>query len=181
MLSDEVYGDYVFGDFSSISKYDYDKTITISSFSKRYAMTGFRVGYAISSKEIISKMTRVQAVAITSVAEPMQYAALAALGADPSKNIEVMKRRVRLVYSKLKKMSLRCTEPDGSMYAYPELPKDMEDMLLVEKLLEKGVAIAPGSGFGDSYRRFVRISACQPERILEKGLEVISSVMKEQL
>jgi aspartate aminotransferase len=180
LLSDEVYADYVFGGFDSIRKYDYSKTIMVGSFSKRYAMTGFRVGYAIASKEIISKMTRVQSVAITSVAEPMQHAALAALNVDPSENIEIMKRRVGLVYNKLKKMSLRCVEPDGAMYAYPELPKNMEDLLLVDKLLEKGVAIAPGSGFGDSYRRFVRISACQPERMLEKGLEVIASVMEEQ-
>jgi len=92
-----------------------------------------------------------------------------------------MKKRVGLVYNKLKKMSLRCVEPDGAMYAYPELPEDKVDMPLVEKLLEKGVAIAPGSGFGDSYRRFVRISACQPRRILEEGLEVMASVMREHL
>jgi aspartate aminotransferase len=181
LLSDEVYADYVFGEFSSVRKHDYAKTIIVGSFSKRYAMTGFRVGYAIASKEVISKMTRVQAVAITSVAEPMQYAALAALDVDPSENIELMKRRVGLVYDKLKKMSLRCVEPDGAMYAYPELPKRAEDMALVERLLEKGVAIAPGSGFGDSYKRFVRISACQPEKILEKGLEVMASVMREQM
>ena len=181
LLSDEVYADYVFGEFSSVRKHDYAKTIIVGSFSKRYAMTGFRVGYAIASKEVISKMTRVQAVAITSVAEPMQYAALVALDVDPSENIKLMKRRVGLVYDKLKKMSLRCVEPDGAMYAYPELPKRAEDMALVERLLEKGVAIAPGSGFGDSYRRFVRISACQPEKILEKGLEVMASVMREQM
>ena len=181
LLSDEVYADYVFGEFSSVRKHDYAKTIIVGSFSKRYAMTGFRVGYAIASKEVISKMTRVQAVAITSVAEPMQYAALAALDVDPSENIELMKRRVGLVYDKLKKMSLRCVEPDGAMYAYPELPKRAEDMALVERLLEKGVAIAPGSGFGDSYKRFVRISACQPEKILERGLEVMASVMREQM
>src|ERR687893_30315 len=181
LLSDEVYADYVFGEFSSIRKHDYAKTIIVGSFSKRYAMTGFRVGYAIASKEIISKLTRVQAVAITSVAEPMQFAALVALNVDPSENIKLMKRRVGLVYRKLKKMSLRCVEPDGAMYAYPELPKREEDMALVEKLLEKGVAIAPGSGFGDSYKRFVRISACQPEKILEKGLEVMASVMREQM
>src|ERR687893_62780 len=181
LLSDEVYADYVFGEFNSIRRYDYAKKIMVGSFSKRYAMTGFRVGYAIASKEIISQLTRVQAVAITSVAEPMQYAALAALDVDPSENIELMKRRVGLVYDKLKKMSLRCVEPDGAMYAYPELPKRAEDMALVERLLEKGVAIAPGSGFGDSYRRFVRISACQPEKILEKGLEVMASVMREQM
>jgi aspartate aminotransferase len=181
LLSDEVYADYAFGEFNSIHKYDYAKTIMVGSFSKRYAMTGFRVGYAIASKEIISKMTRVQAVAITSVAEPMQHAALAALEVDPLDNIKLMKKRVGLVYNKLKKMSLRCVEPDGAMYAYPELPKSEEDMALVERLLEKGVAIAPGSGFGDSYKRFVRISACQPEKILEKGLEVMASVMRDQL
>jgi aspartate aminotransferase len=182
LLSDEVYADYVFGgEFNSVRKHDYTKTIIVGSFSKRYAMTGFRVGYAIASKEVIPKMTRVQAVAITSVAEPMQYAALVALDVDPSENIKLMKKRVGLVYRKLKKMSLRCVEPDGAMYAYPELPKREKDMALVEKLLEKGVAIAPGSGFGDSYKRFVRISACQPEKMLEKGLEVMASVMREQL
>ena len=180
LLSDEVYADYVFGQFNSIRKYDYAQTIMVGSFSKRYAMTGFRVGYAIANKEIISKMTKVQAVAITSVAEPMQHAALAALQEHPSENIELMKNRVSLVYNKLKKMSLKCIEPDGAMYAYPELPKGEEDISIVEKLLKKGVAIAPGSGFGDSYRRFVRISACQPENILEEGLEIIASVLKEQ-
>jgi aspartate aminotransferase len=79
LLSDEVYADYVFVEFNSIREYDYTKSITIGSFSKRYAMTGFRVGYGIANKEIISKMARVQAVAITSVAEPMQQSALAAL------------------------------------------------------------------------------------------------------
>jgi aspartate aminotransferase len=180
LLSDEVYADYVFGEFSSIRKYDYASSIVVGSFSKRYAMTGFRVGYGIANKDIISKMARVQAVAITSVAEPMQQAALAALEVDPSENIKLMKRRLDFVCSKLKKMSLRCVEPDGAMYAYPELPKG-EDIPLVEKLLEKGVAIAPGSGFGDSYKRFVRISACQPEKMLEKGLDVMASVIREQV
>jgi aspartate aminotransferase len=180
LLSDEVYADYVFGRFSSIHKYKYANSIIVGSFSKRYAMTGFRVGYGIANKDIISKMAKVQAVAITSVAEPMQQAALAALDVDPSENISLIKRRLDFVCSKLKKMSLRFVEPDGAMYVYPELPKREEDIPLVEKLLEKGVAIAPGSGFGDSYMRFVRISACQPEKTLERGLDVMASVIREQ-
>jgi aspartate aminotransferase len=181
LLSDEVYADYVFGEFRSIRKYDYPKSIVVGSFSKRYAMTGFRVGYGIANKEIISRMTSIQAVAITSVAEPMQRAALAALEVDPSENIQLMKSRLGLVCSKLKKMSLRFVDPDGAMYVYPELPKGAEDLPIVEKLLEKGVAIAPGTGFGDAYKRFVRISACQPERMLEKGLDVMASVISEDL
>ena len=180
LLSDEVYADYVFGQFNSIRKYEYANSIIVGSFSKRYAMTGFRVGYAIANKDIISKMVRVQAVAITSVAEPMQQAALAALDVDPSENVNLMKGRLDFVCNKLKKMSLGFVVPDGAMYVYPQLPKGEEDISLVEKLLEKGTAIAPGSGFGDSYSRFVRISACQPEKILERGLDIMESVIREQ-
>ena len=180
LLSDEVYADYVFGEFTSIREYDYANSIVIGSFSKRYAMTGFRVGYGIANKDIISKMARVQAVAITSVAEPMQRAALAALEVDPSENVQLMKTRLDYVCSKLTKMSLRYIEPDGAMYVYPELPNG-DDLTIIERLLEKGVAIAPGTGFGDAYKRYVRISACQPEKTLEKGLDVIASVIREDL
>src|ERR671914_154975 len=180
LISDEVYADYVFGEFRSILKYDYTKSIVVGSFSKRYAMTGFRVGYAIANKDIISRMARVQAVAITSVAEPMQRAALAALEVDPSENIQLMKSRLGFICNKLEKMSLRYIKPDGAMYVYPEL-QNGEDLPIVEKLLEKGVAIAPGSGFGDVYKRFVRISACQPEKTLEKGLDVMASVIREEI
>jgi aspartate aminotransferase len=178
LLSDEVYADYAFSEFNSIRKYRYDKSILVGSFSKRYAMTGFRVGYSIANKEIISKMAKVQAAGVTSVAQPMQQAALAALGVNPSESIKLMKRRLEFVCIKLEEMSLRFVKPDGAMYAYPELPWS-EDIPIIEKLLEQGVAIAPGSGFGDSYKRFVRISACQPEKVLEKGLEIMASVMME--
>ncbi len=179
LLSDEVYADYVFCEFSSILKYDYSKCILIGSFSKRYAMTGFRVGYGIANKEIISKMAKVQAAGITSVAEPIQHAALAALIADPSENVRIIKRRLDFMCDKLKNMSLRFVQPDGAMYVYPELLKG-EDISIVQKLLEKGVAIAPGSGFGDTYNRFVRISACQPENKLQDGLDIMASVMEEE-
>jgi aspartate aminotransferase len=174
-----VYSDFAFKKFDTIRKYNYDKSIMVSSFSKSFAMTGFRVGYGVASKEIVQKMANVQAAGVTSVAEPMQQAALAALGEDPSENIRTMKRRLEFVAGKLKEMSLGFVEPDGAMYVYPELPSG-EDIWLVEKLLEKGVAIAPGSGFGDSYKTFVRISACQPEETLEKGLDIMASVIKEK-
>lgn len=178
LLSDEVYADYAFKKFASIREYGYDRSILVSSFSKRYAMTGFRVGYAVASKDIITKMSKVQAIGITSVAEPMQQAALAALGEDPSENVRTMKKRLDFICSKLDEMSLRFVKPDGAMYVYPELPGG-DDISLVERLLEKGVAIAPGSGFGDYYRQFVRISACQPEKTLERGLAIMTSVIKE--
>ncbi|HKU48860.1 MAG TPA: aminotransferase class I/II-fold pyridoxal phosphate-dependent enzyme, partial [Nitrososphaera sp.] len=76
-------------------------------------------------------------------------------------------------------MSLRLMKPDGAMYVYPELTS-LEDLELVDKLLERGVAIAPGSGFGDVYKNYIRISACQPTEILAKGLDILASVLKER-
>jgi aspartate aminotransferase len=123
-------------------------------------------------------MTKVQATILTSVAEPMQYSALAALEASPHKNIKLMKKRLDIISNKLRKMSLPFVEPDGGMYVYPQLKDGKEDdVTLVEKLLDLSVAIAPGSGFGDSYRQFIRISACQPEHVLEKGLDILEAAM----
>src|SRR5687768_16174517 len=79
ILSDEVYSDYSFVKYNSILDYQYDKSIMVSSFSKTYGMTGFRVGYGIANNSIITQMRKVQATSITSVAEPMQYSALVAL------------------------------------------------------------------------------------------------------
>jgi aspartate/methionine/tyrosine aminotransferase len=88
----------------------------------------------------------------------------------------MMKGRLKFLSRKLKEMSLSFVEPDGAMYVYPRLPKG-SDVDIVEKLLEKGVAIAPGSGFGDSYSKFVRISACRPESEMAEGLAIMSGVL----
>lgn len=174
ILSDEVYSDYAFNHFKSILGYEYDKSIMISSFSKGLAMTGFRVGYGVADKEIIGKMVKVQATALTCVAEPMQYCALASLEVSSTQNKRRMKKRLELISKRLRKMSLPFVEPDGAMYVYPKLRKGVDnDIIVVERLLDLGVAVAPGSGFGESYREFIRISACQPTHILEKGLDVL--------
>ena len=179
LLSDEVYADYAFNSrFHSVLEYGYEKSIMVSSFSKRYAMTGFRVGYGIANKDVIAAMTKVQAIGITSVAEPMQHAALAAMAADYSQNVSLMKKRLSFVADKLRKMSLRFIEPEGAMYVYPEVPT-LDDSTLVERLLGRGVAVAPGSGFGDSYKNFVRISACQPSEFLGRGLDIMATVLQE--
>lgn len=172
ILSDEVYSDYAFNHFKSILGYEYDKSIMISSFSKGLAMTGFRVGYGVADKEIIGKMVKVQATALTCVAEPMQYCALASLEVSSTQNKRRMKKRLELISKRLRKMSLPFVEPDGAMYVYPKLRKGVDNDI-IERLLDLGVAVAPGSGFGESYREFIRISACQPTYILEKGLDVL--------
>jgi aspartate aminotransferase len=180
VLSDEVYSDYAFNGFKSVLEYQYEKAITISSFSKAYAMTGFRIGYAIANREILAKIAKVQATAMTSVAEPIQYSALAALKLEPKQYAKYIKERLNFITNKLQRIGLTFVYPDGAMYVFPELqnhPSVGDDITLINKLLRAGVAIAPGSGFGANYRDFVRISACQPKHLLEKGLHILGKAL----
>ena len=180
LLSDEVYLHYANSPMSSISEFEYPRSIVVQSFSKTYAMTGFRIGYAHAEPAIIASMKKVQSIAITSVAEPIQYAALSAIAEDVESNSKLMKERLDFVSARLKQMNLHFVHPDGAMYVYPALPSGYSDLVLVDRLLEEGVAIAPGSGFGTSYGGFVRISACQPVEVLAKGLDIMSEIIKQR-
>ncbi len=180
ILSDEVYSDYSFGKYHSILDFKYDQSIMVSSFSKTYGMTGFRVGYGIANNNIISKMRKIQATSITSVAEPMQYSALAAIGNDIQKNIDLIQSRIKIICKRLQQMKTEFIFPDGAMYVYPKVISEnySDDISLVYDLLEKGVAIAPGSGFGNSYKKFIRISACQSSKLLNDGLDILEKYLK---
>ena len=180
ILSDEVYSDYSFCQFNSILDYQYDKSIMVSSFSKTYGMTGFRVGYGIGNTSIISQMRKVQATSITSVAEPMQYSALVAIGDDIQGNINSIQSRLNLICNRLQEMKTEFLVPNGAMYVFPKiLAKNYsDDISLVYDLLQNGVAIAPGSGFGNSYKQFIRISACQSPKLLNEGLDILEKYLK---
>jgi aspartate aminotransferase len=178
VISDEVYSDYAFERFTSLTHHEYDKSIVVSSFSKSCAMTGFRVGYGIANREVIEKMARIQSIALTSVAEPMQHAALSVIDYNPAGNAKLIKERLDLISARLCDMSLGFMSPEGAMYVFPRLSGLIQnDEALVDKLLDLGVAVAPGRGFGQNYSQFIRISACQPKKLLERGLEVLRSVL----
>jgi len=180
LMSDEVYADYSFNKFSSILDYNYDKSILISSFSKGPAMTGFRVGYAVANTEIISKMVKLQAVALTSVAEPMQYAALSALDNNVKENAKVMKKRLSLISNRLKKMPVSFVEPEGAMYVFARVDLDgFNADEFTEKVLDDGLALTPGSGFGN-YPNFLRISAGQPENVIEEGMDILQRSLQSK-
>ncbi len=177
ILSDEVYADYAFSEFTSIMEYGYERSIMVSSFSKGHAMTGFRVGYAVAKENIIDRMAKIQATAITSVAEPMQYAALAAVEVSPAGNAKRINKRLDLICEKLHEMSLSFSKPDGALYVFPKLRNGQSDHNLVQRSLDLGVALAPGSGFGCQYGQFIRISACQRDDMLAKGLDLLNSAL----
>lgn len=179
VLSDEIYSDYSYNEWKSVLSYEYEKSIITQSFSKSHAMTGFRIGYAVSHPDIIDKMAKLQALCMTNVAEPIQYVALKALDSDTSDNTKTIKNRLDLLIKMAKGMQLDFVTPDGAMYLFAKIRKENFNAVdFTNKLLDQGVAIAPGEAFGN-YQNFVRISACQPEKLLSEGMEIIEKALSK--
>lgn len=176
VLSDEVYSMYSYIPYKSILDFGYDKSIMVSSFSKSHAMTGFRVGYAISSKDVIDRISKIQAIAITSVAEPMQYAAIAAMNSNVTKNMTLIKKRLDFIKSELENLPCQFVNPDGGMYYFVRFNNSVDVNKIIFNLLNEGVAVAPGIGFGETYFDFIRISACQPTKLLNDGLKILKKI-----
>ena len=178
VLSDEIYSEYANDDWKSVLLYGYEKSIITKSFSKSHAMTGFRIGYAIAEPSIIEKMSKLQALSLTNVSEPIQYVALEALNADTSENTKIIKSRLDALKESTKDIGLEFIEPDGSMYLFARTKhKNFDATKFSEKLLEHGVAIAPGEGFGD-YKEFFRITAINEPRLME-GMTILDTLFKE--
>jgi aspartate aminotransferase len=178
ILSDEIYSEYAFSRWKSAASSNYKKTIVTQSFSKSHAMTGFRIGYTVADPEIIDVMTRLQALCITNVAEPIQYAALKALQADTQDNVKSIRTKLDVIISEAKRAGLEFVAPDGAMYVFANVSKPGFDGLeFANSLLNHGVAVAPGEGFGN-YKSFIRISACQDENKLKEGMRLLDGALK---
>jgi aspartate aminotransferase len=180
VLSDEIYSQYAQSGWKSILSYNYEKSIVTQSFSKSHAMTGFRIGYGIADEKIIEKMAKLQALCLTNVSEPIQYVAMKALEADTSNNTNTVQNRLNVLVQKAEEMGLDFVVPDGAMYLFARVNKDgFDGVQFANSTLEKGLAVAPGEGFGD-YKNFIRISACQDEKILIDGMNILSDIMREK-
>lgn len=177
ILSDEIYSHYAFSEWKSILCYNYEKSIVTQSFSKSHAMTGFRIGFTIANSDIIDKLAKFSALCLTNVSEPMQYVALNALEGDIKDNSNVIKQRLQTLVKKGNEMNLEFISPDGAMYLFAKINQPgFDGVKFANDLLEKGLAVAPGEGFGD-YKNFIRISACQDEKILTDGMNILSGVL----
>ena len=180
ILSDEIYSQYAKTSWKSILSYNYKKSIVTQSFSKSHAMTGFRIGYAIANTEIIEKMAKLEALCLTNVSEPIQYIAMKALEADTSNNSNTVQNRLDILSEKASKIGLDFIVPDGAMYIFARINQEgFDGVQFANTTLEKGLAVAPGEGFGN-YKNFIRISACQDDKTLIEGMNILSNIMSEK-
>ena len=166
VMSDEIYAELTYGKkHVSIASLPgmRERTIVINGFSKAYAMTGWRLGYALAPAVICEQMTKIHQFAIMCAPTNSQYAAIDAVR-DGDKDIEVMVRaydqRRKFLMQTFREMNIDCFEPFGAFYVFPCIKKfGMTSEEFATKLLqEEKVAVVPGTAFGDCGEGFLRIS-----------------------
>lgn len=181
VLSDEIYAELTYGErHVSIASIDgmYERTVLVSGFSKAYAMTGWRLGYAVGHPDIISVMTKIHQFAIMCAPTTSQYAAVEALQ-NGDEDIEAMKNeynyRRRVILDGFRGMGLDCFEPRGAFYVFPSIQRTgMDSNTFCNKLLEdQKVAVVPGNAFGDSGEGFIRCSYAYSIKKINEALERI--------
>jgi aspartate aminotransferase len=183
LISDEIYEDLVYkGKMFSPGSIEEmrDKTITVSGFSKSYAMTGWRIGYMVAEKSIIKAANKVQQQTMTCAPSISQYAALRAL--DDEDSVETMKaefmKRRDLTVSMIREIDgLTLYEPEGAFYAFPGYDAAMDDSELAMDLLDKqNVIVTPGGPFGSS--KHFRISYAASQDTIKEGISRIGKYFK---
>ena len=178
ILSDEIYSNYSNKNWKSVLTYEYEKSIVTQSFSKSHSMTGYRIGYVISSDKIIEEMAKLQALCLTNVSEPIQYLAMNSIDEDVGDNVKIMKERLEVLSNLAKEMDLEFEVPDGAMYIFARTKTEIDTMELAERLLDHGLAIAPGNAFGD-YKHFFRISACVEKEKIIQGMDILKASIND--
>ena len=189
VLSDEIYAELTYGlHHHSIAEIDglYNRTVLVSGFSKAYAMTGWRLGYACGHPAVISAMTKVHQYGIMSAPTTAQYAAVEALR-NGDNDIEVMREeyndRRKVIVKGFNDMGLECFEPEGAFYAFPCIKSTgLSSTEFCEKLLySKKVAVIPGTAFGDSGEGHIRCSYAYSLDNINEALNRIEAFVKETI
>jgi len=186
VMSDEIYGELTYKEkHISIASLPgmKERTILINGFSKAYAMTGWRLGYACGPKEVIAQMTKIHQFAIMCAPTTSQYAAVEALknGDDDVAHMkEAYNQRRRFLLHRFKEMRLPCFEPFGAFYVFPCIKEFgmSSDEFATKLLMEEKVAVVPGTAFGDSGEGFLRISYAYSLDNLRIALDRIDAFIK---
>lgn len=190
VLSDEIYGELTYLDeghtmFSEIDGMK-ERTIVVNGFSKAFAMTGWRLGYALGPAPIIKAMTKVHQYGIMSSPTTSQFAAIEAMK-NCDGDVEDMRReynnRRRYIVDSFRKMGLSCFEPLGAFYVFPCIKSlGMTSEEFCQKLLEEEkVAVVPGNAFGASGEGFIRCSYAYSIKNIEEALKRIESFVNRHM
>ena len=188
VLSDEIYSEMTYNGAKHVSFAELDgmreRTIVISGFSKAYAMTGWRLGYAAGPQPVMKQMLKLHQYCIMSSPTVSQYAAIVAMTKcreEVDKLVEEYDMRRRLLVKGFNDMGLDCFEPEGAFYVFPCIKSTgMTSAEFCERLIyDKKVAVVPGSAFGESGEGFVRVSYAYSVQHLTTALGRIREFLQE--
>jgi aminotransferase len=189
VISDEIYAEltYTKDRHTSIAAIPgmKERTVIVSGFSKAYAMTGWRLGYALAPKPICAALTKLHQYAIMCAPTASQYAAIEALSAGDG-DIEEMRReynyRRRLIVKGFNDLGLRCTEPEGAFYCFPNITSTglTSDKFCEDLLSEEKIALVPGNAFGASGEGFVRASYAYSADHIKKALSGVENYLRKR-
>ena len=188
VVSDEIYGELTYGGKKHVSIAALpgmqERTILINGFSKAYAMTGWRLGYACGPKEVIGQMVKIHQYCIMCAPTTSQYAAVEALrngDEDVRRMRESYDERRRFVLFTLKEMGLPCFEPEGAFYVFPCIREFgmTSDEFATNLLKEEKVAIVPGTAFGNCGEGYLRISYAYSIESLKKALKRLENYVRK--
>lgn len=182
VLCDDVYRQlcymdhyYSFSEFRELR----EQILVIQSFSKPYAMTGWRVGYLMADRSVKERLELVHQFMVVSTPAPFQQACITALAADVSPMLREYRVRRDYVIGRLEAMGLRLVVPEGAFYAFPSIAEfGIPSTEFCERLVrEAGVAVTPGVAFGEDAH--IRLSYCCSMADLEKGLDRLETFLRE--
>ncbi|MDN5293860.1 MAG: aminotransferase [Eubacteriales bacterium] len=187
VISDEIYDELTYDGqhtcFASLPRMR-DRTILLNGFSKAYAMTGWRVGYACGNPEFIGAMTKIHQYTMLCAPITAQMAAIEALNKgeeEMKKMVAAYNRRRRLVVEGLRQIGLPCFEPKGAFYAFPSIRETglSSEEFCTRLLQEVGVAVVPGNAFGASGEGHVRLSYAASTQQLTEALNRMETFLKK--
>jgi aminotransferase len=188
VLSDEIYSELTYGEERHISFAEIDgmkeRTIVVNGFSKSYAMTGWRLGYALGPEKLVEKMTILHQYAIMSAPTIAQYAAIEALK-NGDEDIRKMRgeydMRRRLIVNGFRNIGFDCFEPEGAFYVFPCIKSTglTSEEFCSRLIHEKHVAVVPGTAFGESGEGFVRVSYSYSISHIKEALKRIEEFVTE--
>ena len=179
VISDEIYAELTYGQEPHVSIASLpgmkERTVLINGFSKAYAMTGWRLGYACAPERILSQMLKIHQYAIMCAPTTSQYAAVNALrdgDADVQHMRESYDQRRRYLIHAFEEMRLDCFEPLGAFYMFPSIKRFgmTSDEFATRLLQEEKVAVVPGTAFGDSGEGYLRVSYAYSLKSLKEAL-----------
>ncbi len=192
VISDEIYAELTYGgkDHVSVASIEgmYERTIVLNGFSKSFAMTGWRLGYAAGPKDLIKQMNKIHAYVVMSAPVMSQQAAIEALRDDAlcDEDVRVMReaydQRRKYLIGEFNRLGLTCFEPKGAFYVFPSIQKTgLGSEEFCEKLLfEGGVAVVPGNAFGECGEGFIRISYAYSMEELKACIQKIEDFLVEK-